>query len=53
MASTKHRRFPESFERQAVERVATNGPPICRVEEELGVVSRSRLEFSGGVLRAR
>ena len=37
MASRKRRHFPESFKRQAVERVRTSGLPVCRVAEELGV----------------
>ena len=37
MASGKRRHFPESFKRQAVERVRTSGLPICRVADELGV----------------
>ncbi len=37
MASRKRRHFPESFKRQAVERVRTSGLPIRRVAEELGV----------------
>lgn len=37
MATTKRRHFPESFKRQAVERVRTSGLPVCRVAEELGV----------------
>lgn len=37
MASSKRRHFPESFKRQAVERVRASGLPICRVAEELGV----------------
>ena len=37
MASKQRRHFPESFKRQAVERVSTSGLPICRVAEELGV----------------
>jgi transposase len=37
MASKQCRYFPESFKRQAVERVSTSGLPICRVAEELGV----------------
>ena len=37
MASKQRRYFPESFKRQAVERVLTSGLPICRVAEELGV----------------
>lgn len=36
MASRKRRHFPESFKRQAVERVSTSGLAIRRVAEELG-----------------
>ena len=37
MASRNRRRAPESFKRQAVERVRTSGLPVRRVAEELGV----------------
>jgi len=37
MSAKKRRHFPESFKRQAVERVASSGLPIVRVAEELGV----------------
>ena len=37
MANAKRRHFPESFKRQAVERVATSGLSLRRVAEELGV----------------
>lgn len=52
MASRKRRHFPESFKRQAVERVRTSGLPICRVAEELGVhetvLRRWMARFAGG-----
>lgn len=37
MSAKKGRQFPESFERQAVERAASSGLPIVRVAEELGL----------------
>lgn len=37
MAIKKRRLFPESFKRQAADRVANSGLPIVRVAEELGL----------------
>lgn len=37
METKKRRHFPESFKRQAVERVLDSGLPIVRVAEELGL----------------
>lgn len=37
MSIKRRRHFPESFKRQAVERVASSGLPIMRVAAELGL----------------
>ncbi len=37
METKKRRHFPESFKRQAVERVLESGLPIVRVADELGL----------------